>query len=539
MFSVDQNCHSLWDVIPKLHALARRGQCVRHFIEDTDVAFTSLGAGGDSASLRLARERFHRSGGADWGAAIFYFEFLGKQPVEIRQWEAYTGMKTAALARSLGCSVDDLYDEFSPSDNWQLIGPSYVGGRDHHRLVGDLTVAETGQFLRQMLQKARENCLQTFPQGDSQRRLEDWFDAEAERLDSLLKRCAGGRLVDLYERWLAGYLGEQLTLDFSSSLFACGADETRTAMLEVFLKDYDQAAALYNQAIEATSVGLRPLKTADGELPFFATLEHQGHLVRTAVHLDGGQIRLAGRTFTLRHGRRLPVDELAAAGVRCLVGKALLLVIQVRLGATGSILAVPYRGSAYMPAVHHLSQSLAAAKLLPGELHPILRVRFGLLDRLKQLETVIRLPEHVASYFGRRELPARELGENYASLSREAAERLEAFRADPARAAWQRENFPETHQTIDQLEQQRRTLARRDPKSEQIRRLGKQQKQLQTQLLRQLVEQISRDSQMAEIDYWDSRGAILPWCIGLAGEGLYDAVINDAETYHEPQPATP
>ena len=39
---------------------------------------------------------------------------------------------------------------------------------------------------------------------------------------------------------------------------------------------------------------------------------------------------------------------------------------------------------------------------------------------------------------------------------------------------------------------------------------------------------------MARIDYWDSRGAILPWCIGLAGEGLYDAVINDAETYYEP-----
>ena len=99
MFSIDQNCHSLWDALPKLQALAARGARVRHFVEDVDVAFTSLGSQGAAGPLQWTRERFHPSGGQDWGAALFYSEFLGKLCVEIRDWEPLIGMKTAALAR--------------------------------------------------------------------------------------------------------------------------------------------------------------------------------------------------------------------------------------------------------------------------------------------------------------------------------------------------------------------------------------------------------------------------------------------------------
>ena len=108
MFSIDQNCHSLWDALPKLQAVARSGGTVRHFIEDIDVAFTAVGsspvdsAGHGDGSLRLAMERYYGSGGADWGAALFYSEFLGRLPVDVRQWDSLTGLTTAALARRLG-----------------------------------------------------------------------------------------------------------------------------------------------------------------------------------------------------------------------------------------------------------------------------------------------------------------------------------------------------------------------------------------------------------------------------------------------------
>ncbi|MFW6065483.1 MAG: hypothetical protein ACOC9S_01555, partial [Planctomycetota bacterium] len=117
-FSIDQNCHSLWDAIPKVQSLADGGEQVRHFLEDVDVAFTALGAG-PSTPLRLAKERFYRSGGQDWGAALFYSEFLGRVPVEIRHWEPLTGMTTKALAGRLRRKVDELYGQYSPGDNWQ------------------------------------------------------------------------------------------------------------------------------------------------------------------------------------------------------------------------------------------------------------------------------------------------------------------------------------------------------------------------------------------------------------------------------------
>ncbi len=68
VFTIDQNCHSLWDVVPKVQALASGGRRVRHFVEDVDVAFTALGAHAGDWGLQLARERFHRSGGAGRGA---------------------------------------------------------------------------------------------------------------------------------------------------------------------------------------------------------------------------------------------------------------------------------------------------------------------------------------------------------------------------------------------------------------------------------------------------------------------------------------
>jgi hypothetical protein len=42
-------------------------------------------------------------------------------------------------------TVDELYDAHSPSDNWQLTGPSYadVGG---HRTIGDLETVEILPF---------------------------------------------------------------------------------------------------------------------------------------------------------------------------------------------------------------------------------------------------------------------------------------------------------------------------------------------------------------------------------------------------------
>lgn len=539
MFSIDQNCHSLWDVIPKLQALAAAGHTPRHFIEDIDTAFTAIGTEADTGGLRLARERFYPEGGADWGAALFYSEFLGRLPADLRSWEPLTGMKTAVLAKRLGRSRDELYDELSPSDNWQLIGPSYVGDRGHHRVIGDLTVAETAEFLRQLLAEARVDMLWAFPDPPCQQRITEWFQREQVRLDLLLTDHAAGRLVELYRHWMAQYLGDAADLDLTSRLFAVGADPARTALLEVFLADYQTAAGLYNEAIAETDTGLRALKTGDGELPFFAVLDHQGHRVRTGTYLRDGALHVGGRVFGLGGGKRLDVDALRAAGIRCLAGKAALLVIQARIGPGGRPLALPYRGSLYMPAAHRLAEKLASAGLLSGALQPIVRVRFHLLDRLGELETPIRLPDHLARAFGRKTIPARELADNYRDVAQEARGRLERFRTDAGREQWQRERCGQELRTIDQLDRRRRELAEADAKSPEIRDVWKRIKAARTRILWATVRQIADDRQTGEIDYWDSRGALMPWSIALGGAAFYGRLIADAEIYTEPPDPEP
>ena len=540
LFSIDQNCHSLWDVIPKLDALSAHGHAVTHFVEDVDTAFTAIGAGSDDETLRLAPERYHRSGGADWGAAVFYSEFLGRLPVEIRDWEPYTGLKTKALARELGRSVDDLYDEFSPSDNWQLIGPSYVGDRGRHRVVGDLTVAETAPFLREILQRARADTLAAFPDPPCRRRAERWFAEEQQLLERLLIECDGGRLVDVYQGWLRERFGGRVGVDLTSNLLATGADPERTAVLEAFTRDYSQAAGLYNEAIDEAGVELRPLRIRDGELPFFAVGRRDGRWMRSAVHLDGDAIRIDDRAFALEADRRLPIRPLRDAGIVGLAGKAILLVTQVRVGAGGAPLAVPHRGSLYLPAAHLLAQKLAAAGLLPGEgkLAPIVRVRMGLLDRLRSLDAALRLPPHLAKAFGTEEISARQFGESWAAVARRAATRLEGFREELARQTWQRAAFAGLYWEIDHYDLQRRQLAEEDPKAPEIREVWKQIKLRHQQILAGTVRQIATDWQVRELDYWDSRGALLPWCVALGGQEFYNRLIQEARIYDETSPAT-
>ncbi len=534
MISIDQNCHSLWDTLPKLQALAAHGRRVTHFVEDVDVAFTALGASVDDAVLHLTRERFHRSGGQDWGAALFYSEFLGKLPVEIRHWEPFTGLKTNTLARKLARDIDDLYDELSPGDNWQLIGSSYIGDRDHHRVIGDLSVRETRCFLFELFHIARDDMLRAFPEAAAHRRIASWFCAEEGRLAELLDAHADAGLADLYKAWLASHLDTDLVgLDVSSSLFALGADAARTAFLEIFLTDYEQRAGLCNAAIEETDGDLRPLAVRDGELPFFAIMEHQGHAVRCAAYLRGDEILFGRHAIPLADGRRLPLDAMAEAGIRALAGKALILVIQARLGPAGQPLAMPHRGSLYMPSAHRLAEKLAEAGLLPGGLRPIVRVRFRLLDHLRELDTVIHLPDHLAAAMGKAEVPARELGESWADLAHDAADRLETLRNPSARTQWAKDHFPDLTAQMAALSDRRRRLAQGSTTPEEMRALWDQEKALQLDLLDETLRQIAIDWQLRDLDYWDSRGALLPWSIALGGQGFYDRLLAEAEIGEE------
>lgn len=531
MISIDQNCHSLWDVIPKLHALGAKGHAVTQYVEDIDVAFTSMGSPVHAGALHLERERFYRSGGEDWGAALFYSEFLGRLPVEIRHWESVLGMKTDVLARHLSLPMDDLYDEFSPGDTWQLIGPSYAGDNRHHRTIGDLTAAEVEDFLRQILGIAKEDLLRAFPAASSVAATKEWFAGQESQLNAWL---AGGaeRLIDVYARWIERSVSGGAATARASRLFALEPGPS-VELLELFTRDYDLLTGLYNQALHESQLGLRPLKTSEGELPFFGVFGHEGHTVRSAARLEGRDVVIGLRSFPLDPDRRLPLDAMRKAGIQALPGKAILLTLQVRAGSTGQPLALPFGGSVYMPASFALERLTRDRGLLSHTVQPIVRVRFHFLDRLRELETVICLPEHLQPYFGRRGVPAKDLGNEWLAIQSQARERLEKFRDAAYQIEWSRQAQPDLAQEIARLESRRRELAAVNSKDPQLRLLWKALKPLQTRQLEATVRQIASDWQAARIDFYDSRGAIWPWCVALGGQDFYQHVIQEAEIYEE------
>ena len=98
-----------------------------------------------------------------------------------------------------------------------------------------------------------------------------------------------------------------------------------------------------------TDVGVHPLDTDAGELPFYAITHHHEHLVRTGCHLEDGLLRIQGRTYRLGPEGQLPIDALHKAGIEGLVGKAIVLVTQVRAGDKGRPLALPHQGSPQTP----------------------------------------------------------------------------------------------------------------------------------------------------------------------------------------------
>lgn len=533
MLSIDQNSTSLWDTLPKLHALARTGQTVTHCVEDVDVAFTRIGGQVDEPDLELLGEQFHPSGQQDWGAAVFYHAFLGRLPLELHTLEPALGMKLPALAKKLDTDIDDLYSRHSISDNWMLVGSSYVGDKRHHRLIGDLPVTETAPFLRDLLGRARQDCFDRFPAEDCRERTDAWFDAETDRVERLIERHAEDTLDTLYADWLEEHLDGNVALSRTSDLPAMRCDTERNPLLAMFTADYATLADLYNRAVRNAGVGLRELDTGRGELPFFAVRRRDGRLVRTGLALNRGKLHVGDDSFGLLPGGDLPCGAIRDAGILALPGKAAVLVLQVRLGPDADPLALPHLGSPYVPAADRLADLLAERDLLPGPLQPIVRVRFGFLDALKKIDRPLRLPGHLARMTGREEIPAAKLGSTWRDLVREATDRLERLADDGARDCWQREHFATQFEDIDQLQTRKQQAARDNPKDPKVRELWGRIKELQADILAGTLQRCVDDWQVRQLETWDSRGALLPWCIALGGEDFYKQLIANARCTKE------
>lgn len=533
--SIDQNSHTLWDTVPKLAALDRHGWSGTHFVEDVDVAFTRRGGQLGDSSLALVRERYYRGGVSDWGATLFYTDVLGRQPLDLRQLEPYTGWTTAALTRRLGVSVDELYDRHSPSDNWQLVGTSYCGDAQHHRVIGDLSVAEVAPFVRDLLRHAKQDVESAFPEHAARERTRAWFARERRLVDGLLTAHEGGRLVDLYQAWVGAHTGPSVRVALTSDLLAGeGEDSPQHRLLGAFVESYDEMAACYNAAIEDTGVGVSTLHTGKGELPFFVVLRRDGHLVRTGLFLRDGRLAAGDTSWPLRAGaERLPLADMTAAGALCVVGKALLLVLHARMGPTGGPLVLPYLGSPYMPAAHALEARLRDAGVVTGNTAPLHRVRFDFFRHWQACRTVVRLPEYLRETFGAAEMRADAFAEALPAAVTRARTGLERMQDKEGRESMLEERFADQVQLKASLEAERRQLARNPETRPEAGRIWDRVKELDRALLEKHVAWVVRMLRVRDLELHNSRGALMPWSIALGGDEFYQRLLEDARIYVE------
>ena len=540
--SIDQNSTPLWDTVPKIAALVRQGLNGLHFVEDVDVAFTRHGAVPGDERVEVARERYYRGGTSDWGASLFYTDFLGRNPVDVREIEPYTGLTSKALARLLDITLDELYDRAAGSDNWQTIGVSYLGTADRHRTVGDLKVKTLKPCLRTLLAHAEENVCQTFPHPACRHRAREWFREERESVACLLEAGDEGRVSDLYRAWMGLHVPRGWDFDLTSELFRLDSAAVRQDPLHaVFLDHYEQAADLYNAAIEESGGSVAGLAKARGELPFFAVFSQDGRHYRSPVAIEEDTLH-AGRhawrlVRTVGGGRAFPYEAMSADGVTALVGKALILVPQACHCAGGVPLVVPHRGSVYMPAARLLTGKLQAAGLLAPAPWPVYRIRFGFLECLRELKVPVALPPYLHPFFGAPEMMAADFAEAIPQILRQAEVELEMMTSEDGRARVAAAVSPALAREIAEKEALQRTAAGDPATRGQASELWDQIKQPRRDLTWKTAERALALLHVRDLGYFDSRGALLPWSIALGGTAFYHHVLRQARVYPDTEGA--
>ncbi len=539
--SIDQNSLPLWDPVPKLQAALAAGAAGVHLIEDVDTAFTRRGASPEAPNLDLQPERIYRDGTSDWGAALFYTKFLGRNPLDIRILEPYTGLKTQTLAKRLGMTVDQLYEKWAGSDNWQLIGGSYAGDPAAHRVIADVRWREVQPFIRRLWEIARDDMQRAFPGRAARSRIAEWFERQNRRLQDWTANAGGASLADLHRHWILAEFPKRpgLTIGLTSTAFALDSAAWTGgpgSLFEAFIRDYETMAALYNQAVREVPVGVNPLRPRHGELPFFAVWNRGGRWLRTAMTLHEHRIQAHFGDWDARPPLEQIRAAMQAAGVVAIPGKAILLVLQARMLPRRPALLLPEHGSLYMPAAHRFEAKLQQAGRLPRNFPPVLRVHLHFLERLRETREPIVLPPYLARLWGRTEIPAADFARELPERRAEIHNTLERLRTPQGREAFLDQGFPKLRRRVRELNAERRRLARNPQRRAEAGKLWDQVRVLEQEIARNWVQALVDRLHASRLPYWNSRGAILPWSLALGGRQFYQSVITHAnlEVEHAP-----
>ncbi len=514
--SIDQNSNSLWDVLPKIEAMASKSLKLTHLVEDIDVAFTSVGKKGQAPELTV--EQYYPSGNLDWGATLFYMDFLGRLPLNLINLCQYTGQKITQTAKALNISVAQLYQKYALGDNWQLTGSSYTTSTLRHRLLGDLKYDEIQPFIFELLDVAERDILNKFSDTDSQHRTRQWFISERNFLQEIILKT--NTLSEFYCLWLKSHQPE-CTVDVTSNFFKNKAMARFTFdLLKNIVNNYETFRKIYNASITQTGVELSLLQ--EGDLPFFVAYESDGQKVRsslgfTATHFRFGDVEIS----------RSCSFEAFFEYADVLVGKALLLVILSRTKTAGAPLVLPELGSLYTPAAHCLCTTMIENGFFDHQPFPITRLQFNFLSQLENSESTIRVPKHLRLFFDE-EVSAPTFSREISKVIEQALQILAQLKDNTARARLFNQWAPILSEELADLHRQKEQFGRDASTRHKCIELWPLIKEKEAAKALLCYERIVDLVQVSEMGYWNSRGAITPWSIAAGGNSFYQKVLNES-----------
>ena len=190
-------------------------------------------------------------------------------------------------------------------------------------------------------------------------------------------------------------------------------------------------------------------------------------------------------------------------------------------------------GCLYMPAAYAFETKLAAAGLLPRETHPVFRVKFNFIDHMRSSQTLIRLPQYLHETFGAAEMQAAEFAEACPERIAAARRDLDKAQTEEGRERLAARLFPDDVRRRQEMATRRAELGRNAETRSQAGALWQEIKTLDQSLLKRQIDWTVRQLRVRDLEFADSRGALLPWSIALGGEPFYQQLLAATKIYAE------
>lgn len=376
-----------------------------------------------------------------WAAVAETSAVLGCEHPVLRADLRAAGVPLRQLAQRDPRGPREFYHEATVAWGWRGVANHSIS----RTVACDIAAATVAPTVQELIDWAVEQSREVVLDGQAH--------AAAERLrqivDGLIDMCrsqAGERtLTDLYLCLLGGFyavlLGEiprQVTITASTDIFLFGPEtinRPRFDILDVFLdpRTRETACTAYDRVMAHSGI-YRLEQFGEGALPFDIVICGRGRGTlrvlgdRAIVDLPEGTVEArATRDITDRDGL---LDALGGEfGCRLrLVGKAV--VLPTMLSREHSMVLLEH-ASVYVPQTHRFLRLLRRAGI-EFALNPIVRLHLETWDALAAAEVELRLPPHLARFFGAAEVTSAQFAAGWRAATaraRVALERLGAARA--------------------------------------------------------------------------------------------------------------